>query len=530
MGVVLQRAWFCNGRGFHSVRSRVASSIQTAQRKYSRMESSLRERLAAAGQDHVLRYWEELERSQREAFIKQLSSLDLTTLRQDFECFTAPHDDWGPSRSPVDLEPPLENLLGSVSSSDPECVQSWRQRGLLQIATGAVAVLLLAGGQGTRLGVPYPKGMYKLGLPSGKSLYQLQAEQILHLQHLTDKLHNTTCQVPWYIMTSHHTKEPTREFFAQHNYFGLRPDNVLLFEQGMLPALTFDGKLILKDKGELAMAPDGNGGLYKALDTSGVLQDMEKRGICNVHVYCVDNVLVRVADPVFIGFCIATGADCGAKVVEKVLPNESVGVVCRVGGRNQVREYSELSPEDTTRRDPDGRLTFRAANICNHLFHIDFLKRVVTEHLAKLPYHVAKKKVPYIDDVGKLVKPNQPNAVKLEKFVFDVFPLSEQFVVLEVIRQDEFAPLKNADGAATDTPSTACRLLLSLHQRWLENAGAILRPMRSQSDTMLADPVIQCEVSSLVSYAGEGLSELVNGRELVSPFVLEPSDVCVAPK
>uniref|UniRef100_UPI00358F9D99 UDP-N-acetylhexosamine pyrophosphorylase-like protein 1 isoform X2 n=1 Tax=Myxine glutinosa TaxID=7769 RepID=UPI00358F9D99 len=488
------------------------------------MEDVLRERLAAAGQHHVLRYWDELESAQREVFMKQLSGLDFTTLRQDFECVTALPDGQGPSCSPGDLEPPLNNFLGSVSTSDPECVQTWRQRGLLQVAAGAVGVLLLAGGQGTRLGVPYPKGMCKVGLPSGKSLYQLQAEQILQLQRLTDKVHSTTCQVPWYIMTSHHTNEPTREFFAQHNYFGLQRDNVLLFEQSMLPALTFDGKLILKDKGELAMAPDGNGGLYKALDTSGMLQDMEKRGVRNVHVYCVDNVLVRVADPVFIGFCITMAADCGAKVVEKVLPNESVGVVCRVGGLNRVVEYSELSPEDTARRDPDGRLTFRAGNICNHLFHIDFLKRVVTEHLSKLPYHVAKKKVPHVDDAGKQVKPKQPNAVKLEKFVFDVFPFAERFAVLEVIRRDEFAPLKNADGAATDTPSTARRLLLSLHQRWLENAGAILRPVCSNSDTELADPLIQCEVSPLVSYAGEGLSELVNGRELVSPFVLEPSD------
>lgn len=268
-----------------------------------------------------------------------------------------------------------------------------------------------------------------------------------------------------------------------------------------------DGKVILDSPSRVAVAPEGNGGLYAALraplspsnKSHTVLSDLTQRKILYVHAYGVDNCLVRVADPVFFGYSISKQADCAAKVVPKAYPTESVGVIARRGDKYSVVEYSEITKEQAERRDENGELAFRAGNIVNHFYTTAFLHDV-EKFEDELAFHIARKKIPHVSlETGEVVKPAKPNGMKLELFVFDVFPFTKRFAVLEVARKDEFSPLKNAPGTGSDDPETSRRDLLLQHRRFLEAAGA-----KVKEDA-------EIEISPLVSYAGEGL-ESVKGK------------------
>lgn len=256
-------------------------------------------------------------------------------------------------------------------------------------------------------------------------------------------------------------RKPTEKYFKENNYFGLHKEDVIIFEQGVLPCISNDGKILMESKGRVAVAPDGNGGIYQALVTSNVMADMRKRGIQHIHLFGVDNCLVKVADPIFIGFSASKDVDIATKVVRKRNATESVGLILLKNGKPDVVEYSEIDKETAEAKDakqPDV-LKFRAANIVNHYYSFRFLESI-PQWVHKLPHHVARKKIPYVDGKGAIVKPEKPNGIKLEQFVFDVFPMLElnKFASMEVRREDEFSALKNAKGTGEDDQDTSRRV------------------------------------------------------------------------
>ncbi|KAH9526356.1 UDP-N-acetylglucosamine pyrophosphorylase [Dermatophagoides farinae] len=477
-------------------------------------------------QEHLLRFYDDRNTAeQNQQLIDDINSVNFQSLcRQEY------FDDSNQSNKSIDehLEPLDASIQQDIRQTSAEQLEQYRKIGLEEISKGKVAVLLLAGGQGTRLGSSLPKGMFDVGLVSKKTLYQIQAERIYRLQEMAGK----SAIIPWYIMASEHTIEPTIEFFKKHNYFNLDEKNIRFFEQDIIPCFTLDGKIILKETYKLARSPNGNGGLYEAISKKGILNDMQQRGIEHIHAYCVDNILVKVADPVFIGYCASKNVECGAKTVEKMNPGEAVGVICKVRGRYQVVEYSEVSKEISERRNTDGRLMFNAGNICNHYFTLKFLQDKV--HYDELPYHQAKKKIPFVDNEGNHVKPDKPNGIKLEKFIFDVFRFVDvdKFAVWQVLREDEFSPLKNNDQATRDSPTTARLSLYNLHQRYVLKAGGkIIDGEKGIPVPLLSSPVLTsdkshyenqaiCEISPLLSYEGENLANIVDGKTLSTPVML----------
>jgi UDP-N-acetylglucosamine/UDP-N-acetylgalactosamine diphosphorylase len=452
----------------------------------------LRAKYEKAGQEQVFAFYDKLSVAEKAAIFGQLSDFDVDYINQIFDKAVNPPKT---ESAEAKLEPLPGNATSSVLDSKAEDLDKWYNSGLDLIAENKVAVVLMAGGQGTRLGSSAPKGCYDIGLPSQKSLFQLQGERIAKVEQLAKKKHGKeSVTVPWYVMTSGPTRGPTEKFFQENNYFGLKKENVFIFEQGVLPCISNEGKILLESKSKVAVAPDGNGGLYQALIKSGAVADMGKRGVQHIHAYCVDNCLVKVADPAFIGFSASKRVDIATKVVRKRNAKESVGLILQKNGKPDVVEYSEISSEDAEAKDPKDSelLKFRAANIVNHYYSYSFLESI-PEWVQKLPHHVARKKIPYVDtEKGETIKPTKPNGIKLEQFVFDCFPFLslDKFACMEVKREDEFSPLKNAPGTGEDDPETSKKDIMTQGKKWVEAARAVVV---SEGDEGV-------EVSPLISY------------------------------
>jgi UDP-N-acetylglucosamine/UDP-N-acetylgalactosamine diphosphorylase len=472
----------------------------------------LRAKYEKAGQEQVFAFYDSLSTAEKASIFEQLSNFDPEYINELADKALNPPKT---EATEATLEPLSENATSSVLDSKAEDLEKWYDSGLELIAENKVAVVLMAGGQGTRLGSSAPKGCYDIGLPSKKSLFQLQGERIAKVEQLAKKKHGKeNVTVPWYVMTSGPTRGPTQKFFEENNYFGLKAENVVIFEQGVLPCISNDGKILLESKSKVAVAPDGNGGLYQALIKSGVVADMGKRGIQHIHAYCVDNCLVKVADPTFIGFSASKSVDIATKVVRKRNAKESVGLILQKNGKPDVVEYSEISTEDAEAKDPKDSelLKFRAANIVNHYYSYEFLESI-PRWVKTLPHHVARKKIPYVDtEKGETVKPEKPNGIKLEQFVFDCFPLLtlDKFACMEVKREDEFSPLKNAPGTGEDDPETSKKDIMKQGAKWVTAAGGIVVAENNEG----------VEISPLISYGGEGL-EFLKDRTIKAPAVIE---------
>lgn len=449
------------------------------------------------------------------ALLEQLSAIDVSLVNELFrETMAAASGSAAPVSST--LEPPQD--VTSLASAPAEDKAAWYKAGLAAIAAGKAAVLILAGGQGTRLGFDRPKGEYNIGLPSGKTLFKMQAERVRRLKALAAPLNGgVEPSLPLYIMTSPMTDTDTRAFFSAHSNFGLPAADVTFFSQGTLPCMDFQGKIMLENGGKVAQAPDGNGGIYRAMHLQGIVADLQRRGVVGTHVFAVDNAVVKAGDPTFLGFCMGKNADVGSKACPKTGPHEKVGVLCRRGGQYTVVEYSELDKASAELVDPaTGALTYNAGNICIHYYSTAFLADKCSPAALPKVYHVAKKSIPYAHpDTGKTLTkaelaPLGNTGVKLESFIFDVFPASNAMAVLEIVREEEFSPVKNAPGSNEDSPDTARALMCALHTQWLKAAGAVL--------VGAGDGAV--EVSPLASYQGEGLQVLA-GQELAAPLLVQ---------
>ncbi|XP_008809596.2 UDP-N-acetylglucosamine diphosphorylase 1 isoform X1 [Phoenix dactylifera] len=465
---------------------------------------ALLERLKDYGQEDAFALWDQISPEERDLLVKDIESLDLPRVDRIIRCSLGSQGHPLPAGEPVP-----ESSVSTVEERTPEERERWWKRGLKAISEGKLAVVLLSGGQGTRLGSSDPKGCFNIGLPSGKSLFQLQAERILSVQRLaaqsTDARSAGIVPIHWYIMTSPFTDEATRKFFVSHKYFGLEADQVTFFRQGTLPCVSRDGRFIMETPCKVAKAPDGNGGLYAALKSSRLLEDMAMRGIKYVDVYGVDNALVRVADPAFLGYFIDKGVTAAAKVVRKAYPQENVGVFVQRGrgGPLTVIEYSEMDPSMASEiNQTTGRLRFCWSNVCLHMFTLDFLNQVANGLEKDCIYHLAEKKIPSIH--------GHTMGLKLEQFIFDAFAYAPSTALFEVLREDEFAPVKNANGASHDTPDSARLMLLRLHSRWVVAAGGFL----THSVPLYLTGV---EISPLCSYAGENLEAMCRGRTFHAP-------------
>eukprot|EP01039_Chlorochromonas_danica_P003025 gene3022-3300_t len=501
------------------------------------MTSNWKTILDECGQSHVYEVTHCLE-DPNHPILHQLSKLDV---RESLQHFHSAHE--VESKHSLPFQPISEDKVVKRSHYDTTTWQTILHLGYEAIYEGKVAAIIMSGGQGTRLGYDGPKGKYNIGLLSQKTIFQLHIERIQKIRQLAAQFMKTMStstatssssssgdssgsdgsgsdngngvslpHVAIYIMTSDLNHQAIIDYFHDNAYFGYPSEDIIFFEQGLEPCFTFDGKIILESLTQLSLAPDGNGGLYKALKQSGCFTNIIDRKIEHLHIYGIDNVLTKSLDPAFIGLCQYYHVECGNKVVWRANKTEKVGVAAELDEHLHILEYSEIPTLlAETIDDKTGRLLFGGGNICNHYLHVSFLKDIILPRLSDV-YHIAKKKIPYYDLIeGKTIFPSQTNGVKLEMFIFDVFPLATRWLCMEVERGEEFAPVKNEPGNSADSPDTARELMSALAIRWLEQVGARVIPpqvdneMRSSSHALA-----QCEISPLLSYEGEGLEHFAN--------------------
>jgi UDP-N-acetylglucosamine/UDP-N-acetylgalactosamine diphosphorylase len=413
-------------------------------------------------QGHLFGFWDDLNAAKRQNLLTQIRQLDFGKIDEwvaDYVKNPAPsilpdHFDPAPSYTPVPSDKRQQEWYAAA-----------RDLGGKLISQGKVAAFVVAGGQGTRLGFDGPKGDFPVSPLKNKTLFRIFAETISAVSN------RYRASPAWYVMTSPLNYGATCDIFRRENYYGLNPKNVLIFQQGTLPNFDFDGRILLADKDTIASSPDGHGGSLKALHDSGTLADMKKRGVEFISYWQVDNPMVNLFDPLFIGLHALDKAEMSSKAVVKTGPFEKVGNFCLVDGKVTVIEYSDLPNELAEKKNPDGSLVFDLGSIAIHLISVAFVERLNTHGFA-LPLHKAVKKIPYINERGERINPDKPNGIKLESFVFDALPLASKSIILQTERSEEFAPTKNAAGV--DSAETTRQMMVARAASWLEYAGVVI--------------------------------------------------------
>lgn len=449
------------------------------------LPEDLQAQLKTHRQEHVLLGWERLDSEQRAHLVGQLQALDFGLLAQ---LFKKKHESYSvPAEHRI---APLPTII--PDGPDPEA----RQLGEKALANGEVAALVVAGGQGTRLGFNHPKGLFGVGPISRKSLFQLHAERALA------RGRKAGATIPFLVMTSHATHGETELFFQHHEFFGLSPDDVYFFKQGTMPALDWEtGRLLLEGPGRLFTSPNGHGGTLTAMADTGLLDLLGHRGVRHVFYFQIDNPLVKVADPTFLGQHIRARSEVSNKVIPKDGPFDKLGNLVLIDGQLSIIEYSDLPKDLAEARDAHGNLRIVAGNPAIHIFDLDFLKRVTGGNGGGLPYHIARKKVPYWDAANdRTSSPESENALKFERFIFDVLPLAQRWTNVATSRREEFAPLKNATGA--DSPESVRKAMIDLATDWLRQAGANV----GDGATVEISPLAALEAGDLAVHRGKSIA------------------------
>lgn len=447
------------------------------QRNYEKV----RQLLNSHNQSHLLRFWGELDTAQRKKLLSRIENLDFENIDRWIEKYVK-NSSTPPvpaNISPAPVYPATASNAGQKLRYDKA-----RETGRQLIASGKVAAFIVAGGQGTRLGYDGPKGNFPISPIRKKTLFRIFAETILAAR----KKYNRP--LVWYIMTSPINHAATMEIFEKNDYFGLDRKNIFVFQQGTIPNFDFNGKILLSAKDDIACSPDGHGGSLRALYTSGALEDMKNRGIEFISYFQVDNPLINIFDTLFIGLHSRDGTQMSSKALIKAEPKEKVGNFCLANGKVTVIEYSDLSDELAEKKNSDGTLVFSSGSIAIHIINVDFVEQLNSRGFA-LPIHRAVKKIPHLDENGKMLTPQKPNGIKLETFVFDALPLGEKSIILETLRGEEFAPVKNAQGP--DSPEVTRRMMINRAAGWLKSAGIDI-PTKP-------DGSVDCEIEIAPSFA-----------------------------
>jgi UDP-N-acetylglucosamine/UDP-N-acetylgalactosamine diphosphorylase len=428
------------------------------------LKRELEQQLERFGQTHLLRFWDELDESQAAELSAQIQNINFELI-QSLVRNRAAEDHWDALAARAEVPPAitLADFADQHSFGEADAL------GRKALEAGKVGMILVAGGQGSRLGFEHPKGMFPIGPISNRSLYQIHFEQVLA------RSRQFGATIPLYVMTSPPTHDETTRFLTDNHFFGLGKENVRIFCQGVMPAVDLDGRLLLEEKGKIFVSPDGHGGTLSALIQSGCLDDAMGRGVEHLFYGQVDNPLIQICNPALVGYHLKSGSEMTSQVVRKTDPLQKVGNVVEVDGKVQIIEYSDLPEEYARQTNPDGSLKLWAGSIAVHIFSIDFLRRSSTR-AETLPFHLANKQVPFINEVGEPVQPETPNAIKFERFIFDLLPFAQNAIVCEVDPADGFCAVKNAPPAASETPQHVKDAISALHTRWLTEAGVIVEP------------------------------------------------------